>query len=121
MTRTYQPGENVFAENELGDEMYFVYDGQVDLLKAGRVLKRIEAGEYFGEMSMLIHTPRTATATVTADDTQLIAVKAGNFDTIMRENPDIVLALLKEMADRLKTTDIALAAHHAPAEEKKAE
>lgn len=121
MTKTYRFGEKVFAENEPGDEMYFVFDGQVDLLKAGRLLKRIGPGEYFGEMSMLINTPRTATATVVAEDTELIAVKAANFDAIVRENPDIVLALLKEMAERLKTTDIALTAHSALAEEKKAE
>lgn len=121
LIKEYQPGENVFVENEPGDEMFFVFDGHVDLLKSGRLLKRIGPGEYFGEMSMLINTPRTATATVVADDTQLIAVKAGNFEAIMRENPDIVLALLKEMAERLKATNLALTAHSALAEEKKNE
>jgi len=119
LIKEYQPGENVFVENEPGDEMYFVFDGHVDLLKSGRLLKRIGPGEYFGEMSMLINTPRTATATVVADDTRLIAVKSGNFEAIMRENPDIVLALLKEMAERLKTTNLALTTGAVPAGWKK--
>jgi len=119
MTKTYRLGENVFIENEPGDEMYFVYDGQVDLFNSGRMLKRIGAGEYFGEMSMLINTPRTATATVAAEDTQLIAVKADNFAVIVRENADIVLSILKEMAERLKAMNLTLTAHHAPAEDEK--
>ena len=114
LIETYQPGENVFVENEPGDEMFFVFEGQVDLLKSGRLLKRVGLGEYFGEMSMLINTPRTATATVVGDNTKLIAVKTSNFEAIMRENPDIVLALLKEMAERLKTTNLALTSSAAP-------
>ena len=91
-----------------------VFEGQVDLLKSGRLLKRAGAGEYFGEMSMLINTPRTATATVVGDGAKLIGVKASNFEAIMRENPDIVLSLLKEMAARLKTTNLALTSSAAP-------
>ena len=119
LIREYDPGENVFVENEPGDEMFFVFEGQVDLLKSGRLLKRAGAGEYFGEMSMLINTPRTATATVVGDGAKLIGVKASNFEAIMRENPDIVLSLLKEMAARLKTTNLALTSSAAPAGWKK--
>ncbi|MDD5482557.1 MAG: YhjD/YihY/BrkB family envelope integrity protein [Kiritimatiellae bacterium] len=115
LIREYDPGDVVFSEDEPGGEMYFVFDGGVDLSKAGRILKRVGPGEYFGEMSMLINTPRTATATVVSEDTQLIGVNAGNFDAIMRENPDIVLALLKEMAERLKAMNFALMAGPAPA------
>ena len=90
--------------------MFFVVEGQVDLIKSGRLLKTIGPGEYFGEMSLLLNMPRTATARVSAPDTQLISINAGNFDAIMRENPDIVMALLRTMADRLKSTDYALVA-----------
>lgn len=119
LIKEYEPGENVFVENDHGDAMFFVFEGQVDLLKSGRLLKRVGQGEYFGEMSMLISTPRTATATVVGDETKLIAIKSSNFEAIMRENPDIVLALLKEMAGRLKTTNLALTSSAAPAGWKK--
>lgn len=108
MTEVFNPGDVVFNENDPGHEMFFVYDGQVDLIKDGKLLKRAGPGEYFGEMSMLLDTPRTATASVTALDTRLIPVKAANFSQIMRENPDIVLSILREMAERLKTTNLAL-------------
>jgi len=110
LTRTYWKDENVFVENEPGQEMYFVVEGGVDLIKEGMLIKRVVVGEYFGEMSMLLKVPRTATARVISDDTRLIAINAGNFTSIMRENPDIVLALLKELADRLRDTDAVLIA-----------
>jgi len=115
LAREYWMAEDIFIENEPGGEMYFVVAGAVDLIKGGTVLKRIEPGEYFGEMSMLLKVPRTATARAAEEETRLIAINAGNFNTIMRENPDIVLALLKEMADRLKSTDAALVAASLPA------
>lgn len=110
MAATYKEGENIFHESDKGEEMYFVVEGQVDLIKSGQLLKTIGRGEYFGEMSLLLHMPRTATARVSAPDTQLISINTRNFNSIMSENPDIVLALLREMADRLKSTDYALVA-----------
>ena len=43
-----------------------------------------------------------------------MAITRGNFDTILRENPGIVLTVLKEMAARLKATSAALAAREPP-------
>lgn len=114
LTRTRGRGETIFAEDEPGAEMFFVVEGSVDLVKGGKLLKRVEPGEYFGEMAMLLNVPRTTTAIVSEDDTRLISINAGNFSVIVRENPDIVFALLKEMADRLRSTDYALVAATVP-------
>jgi membrane protein len=115
LTRTYHKGQYIFSEEQPGAEMYFIVEGGVDLMKGGKLLKRVEHGEYFGEMAMLLNVPRTTTAVVCEDDTRLISINAGNFSVIMHENPDIVLALLKEMAERLRETDYALIAASKPA------
>lgn len=110
LTITCQEGEVVFHENDRGEEMFFVVEGKIDLMKGDQLLKTVGPGDYFGEMSMLLNVPRTATARAAVPDTQLVSVNTGNFNTIMSENPDIVLALLKEMAERLKNTNSALLA-----------
>ena len=102
--RTYPEGGTVFAERDEGHEMFYIRSGAVELTHGGRVMTRMEAGRYFGEMAMLLDARRTATA-VAAPGTELVAISRGNFDTILRENPQIAHAILREMAVRLKHTD----------------
>jgi membrane protein len=103
--RTCGEGEVLFREGDSGNEMYYVLSGEVSLSRKGSQLIALKEGGYFGEMSMLLSAPRTATATVAAPGTKLVMISHDNFDTILRENPGIVQTILKEMASRLKTTN----------------
>ncbi|MEW6162694.1 MAG: YhjD/YihY/BrkB family envelope integrity protein [Nitrospirota bacterium] len=103
--KSYDLEEIIFREGDRGRDMFFILSGSVTLSKNEQILRVMKQGEYFGEMSMLLNAPRTATATVAEPDTQLVIISQDNFETILRENPRIVLSLLKEMALRLKMTD----------------
>lgn len=109
-TRVLPAGAALFREGEGGAEMYYILEGAIVLAKGGRELKTMGPGEFFGEMSMLIQTERTAGAAAGSAGARLVAISRDNFDTILRENPGIVLTILREMATRLKTTSAALAA-----------
>ena len=110
-TRTLPSGVVLFREGDAGAEMYYVLEGAIALTKGERVLKTMVASDFFGEMSMLLASERTATATAGVEGVRLVTITRGNFDMILRENPGIVLAILKEMAARLKATSSALSAH----------
>jgi membrane protein len=101
----------IFEEGDTGGAMYYVVSGAVDIIRGGRCMRTMNAGDYFGEISMLLSTPRSAGARVAAESTELIAISRGNFDIILRENAPIVLSILKEMAGRLKDTDESLFGH----------
>ena len=103
--RTPGEGDVLFREGDSGGEMYYVLSGAVSLSRKGSELILLKDGGYFGEMSMLLSAPRTATATVAAPGTRLVVISHDNFDTILRENPGIVQQILKEMALRLKATN----------------
>lgn len=103
--RTCSPGEVLFREGDRGVEMYYILRGAVRLTRGDVELKTMRAGEYFGEMSMLLEAPRTATATVVDPDTELVVISQKNFDVIVAEDPQVVLQLLREMARRLADTD----------------
>jgi len=102
--RSYDAGETVFREGEGGDQMFFVLSGAISIQKGGHLLRTLGQGEYFGEMAMLLNTPRTATVIVEKPDTQLIIISKENFEIILWEEPKIVLSILKEMSERLKIT-----------------
>ena len=102
-------GDVLFREGEPGHEMYYVRAGAIRLTRAGVELREMRAGDYFGEMSLLLGAARTATATCNAPDTELIAITAHNVDLILGENPAIVRRLLKDMAARLQSMNERLA------------
>lgn len=106
--RTLADGETLFREGDAGAEMFFVVDGAIELERGGRVVKTARAGDWFGEMSLLLDAPRTASATARGP-ARVAEIDRGNFDTILRENPAIVFSFLQEMARRLNATTAALA------------
>jgi membrane protein len=103
--RACAPGEIVFREGDPGVGMFYVLSGSVDILRCGKVLKTIGKGSYFGEMAMIVDAPRTATAAASGEGARLAAVSHENFDSILRENPEIVRQILKEMTLRLKEAE----------------
>jgi membrane protein len=103
--RTFQPGETIFAEGDAGREMFCVLDGNVRLVRQGLLLREMVSGDYFGEMAMLLHAPRTAAAIAGERGAVLATVSDENFDVVLRENPSIVFVMLRELAQRLKATN----------------
>ncbi|HET9488157.1 MAG TPA: FAD-dependent oxidoreductase [Methylomirabilota bacterium] len=62
----YEPGQTVFREGDRGDWLYVVVNGEVEIAqRAGdgeMVLRRLGAGDCFGEIALVREGPRTATA-----------------------------------------------------------
>jgi YihY family inner membrane protein len=100
----YQPGETIFVEGDAGDRMYSVTRGTVSVLKAGKVIATVGAGQYFGVVSFLLETPRIASA-VARDEVELVMITRKNINDLTHESPEFILAVLKETALRLQETN----------------
>ncbi|RJQ40259.1 MAG: YihY family inner membrane protein [Nitrospiraceae bacterium] len=103
--RDFRAGEVIFNEGEEGSEMFYVLSGSVRLIKKEQTLRIMQKGEYFGEMALLIGTPRTTSARAEEDNTSLAVITPENFETLLREEPKIAISFLKELAHRLKATN----------------
>ncbi|MEK6652481.1 MAG: YhjD/YihY/BrkB family envelope integrity protein [Nitrospirota bacterium] len=106
--KNYNSGELIFKEGEekeKGNDMFYIMSGSVRLVKKGQVMGIMQKGEYFGEMALLIGTPRTTSAQAEEDNTVVIAITPENFETLLREEPKIAILFLKEFARRLKKAD----------------
>jgi NADH dehydrogenase len=62
----YEPGEMVFEEGDMGDSLFMILSGQVEVSKRigeeSQHIGTLGAGEYFGEMALLGRRPRSAGA-----------------------------------------------------------
>ncbi len=102
---SHPTGSFVFREGEPGEEMYIIQEGRVEILRQfGPQTKRLatlEAGDFFGEMSMLENRPRSASARVAAN-AKLLAVDPSTFDQMLREYPEVAVRMLRSLCHRLR-------------------
>jgi NADH dehydrogenase len=61
----FEPGQTVFRQGDVGDRIYIVLGGKVEVVRAvaqeEHVLAEVGPGEFFGEMALLSNAPRNAT------------------------------------------------------------
>ena len=104
---TCGPGERIFSAEEDARAMYVVLSGEVEISVYGEVLDRVGAGGVFGEMALVDGNPRNATATATAA-TELIAIDRELFIRLVRGAPEFALAIMSQMAKRIRQMNESL-------------
>ncbi|TMA20896.1 MAG: Crp/Fnr family transcriptional regulator [Deltaproteobacteria bacterium] len=106
--KEFRRGDVLFREGEPGKEMYVIQAGKVNITKTVRetekILATLGAGEFFGEMSILNHKPRSAGAVV-AEDAKLLVIDPKTFEAMIRGNVEIAVRLIKKLSDRLQEAD----------------
>jgi ATP/ADP translocase len=105
----YTLGELIFAEGDVGDEMYIVVDGEVEILikletPEPFLLATVGPGSYFGEMSILDNEPRSAAARV-AKDARLLVLKGEQLKELVYVMPEIAFTIFKVLSERLRRSD----------------
>ena len=105
--------ELVFGERDLGEEMYLVYEGKVQIYQelAGKQipLELVEPGGYFGEMAIIDEQPRSASARAEGEVT-LLVLHRDDFGNSVQDYPDIAFAVFKEFSRRLRRADTRIRA-----------
>lgn len=98
---TLDPGSTVFAVGDAGDHMFAVRDGEVDLLVDGKVVETVRAGGIFGEMALIEHEARSATAVVKIR-CELVSIDERRFEFLVRQHPFFATHMLRLLASRLR-------------------
>jgi voltage-gated potassium channel len=82
------PQEQVFHVGEIGDVMYFIHRGEVEVLsKEGERLATLGPGSFFGELALLTSKPRSATIRAVGY-CDLFALKQDDFESALKRYPD---------------------------------
>ena len=95
-------GTVLAKEGDIGREFFVVVDGEVEFTRRGKRLRVDGPVDFFGEISLVEHTPRLATATA---KTPLLffVLGAREFNTLMDDNPRIERKVLRALGRRLLT------------------
>jgi CRP/FNR family cyclic AMP-dependent transcriptional regulator len=106
---TVTRGQILFHAGEPGDTLFVVQSGKVELSikdNAGQkiILATAEAGDIFGELSMLDSGPRTATAEV-LDDGELLVLDRSDLILLFQKRPEAALDMLAAMSGMTRKAD----------------
>lgn len=107
--KTFDRKNIIFRQGDPGDCMYDIQQGRVGIFlnygeKNEKKITELFPGQLFGEMGLLDHAPRSATAVALEDDTVLDTISEADFMAYFKEQPTKVLLLTEQMCNRLRRT-----------------
>ncbi|XP_055619326.1 cAMP-dependent protein kinase type II regulatory subunit isoform X3 [Toxorhynchites rutilus septentrionalis] len=90
---TYTKGERIIKQGDAADGMYFIEDGKVSIRiqqDAGEVeISNLEKGQYFGELALVTHRPRAASA-YAVDNVKVAFLDVDAFERLLGPCMDIM-------------------------------
>ena len=99
-------GAVVTAEGGPGDGFFVIERGEAEVTIEGEPRATMTAGDYFGEISLLLGSNRTATVTASTD-LRCWALTPWDFRTLVEGAPSIAWQVMQSMAARLAQSGAA--------------
>ena len=103
--RVYEPGEVIVRQGDVGDCMYVIQDGEVDILVeedgAEALLRVAGRNEILGEMAIFEHQPRSATVRARGQ-ARILTLDKRNFLRRINEDPSLAFQIVEIMSRRVR-------------------
>jgi CRP-like cAMP-binding protein len=98
--KSLKTDEVLFRENDPGDAFYIVLSGSVEVYaeSLGKQLAMLKPGNFFGEMSLMLGIPRTATIRA-LESTLLFAIVHSKFKVLLQRYPDFQETIAEELSN----------------------
>ena len=93
------------VEGEEGNALYLLLDGAAQVYRGGHLVGELGSGDYFGELALLNPSPRAATVVTTASS-EVAVLGARIFRVLLRDIPQLPIALLGHLAEQLQKNDV---------------
>ena len=100
--RRYRPREHIIFRGELGDAFYIIRETWCEVILKDGQRRRLEAGEYFGEMGLLSTRPRSADVVAGDDGSTVIRVDRECMDSLFAQHPPLREELIHVRDKRLE-------------------
>ena len=101
----YEDGDAIISQGEVGDCMYVVEEGEVEVVQGSgenRIrLAVLGEGEFFGEMAVFDRDVRSATVRALGK-VQVMTVDKATFLRRISEDPTLAFRIIKKMSGRIR-------------------
>lgn len=97
-------GTLLAEEGETGREFFLILGGQADVMKGDTKVATLGPGNFFGEISLIDHGPRTATVKASTDISVLL-LGVREFSSLLDQIPSIARRMLTHLCARLREAE----------------
>lgn len=105
----FPAGRTLCEEGKSGGDFFIILSGTAEARRSGKPLRRMNDGDFFGEISLLDNGPRTATV-VASTSVRCLVLGPTQFQDVLYQNSDIAVKVLYTVAKRLRGTPEAMPA-----------
>ena len=106
--RLYKDGEIIIKQGTIGDSVYVIQKGKVEVISENggneKKLAELGEGEFFGEMALFEKDVRSCTVKAVGD-AHILTLDKRNFYKTIQKDPSIAFRLLERMSARLRETN----------------
>lgn len=110
--KLYKDGQDIITQGEVGDCMYVVQSGRVEVLLTSGAHEQhlvfLDAGDFFGEMAVFEKEKRSATVRA-AGEARVLKVDKKTLLRRIKEDPLLAVNLLQTMSHRIRNLNRELA------------
>ncbi len=106
-TQSIPAGKVIFEAGDVGDTMYVVTEGQIEINVGSVTVEVAGPGSIVGEMALIDKAPRSATAKARTD-CRVAPVDQRRFEFLVQNTPYFSIQVMQIMADRLRHTNMHL-------------
>jgi len=97
-------GDQVVKEGEIGNCMYIISEGSVNVYKGSQLIAKLGRRDFFGELSLLDTESRSATVTA-AGDCFLFRIDQEPFYDLIESRPEVVRGVIRILCQRLRASN----------------
>jgi len=110
--KTFSKHSYVLFENETGSALFVIIKGKVKVSRVNDdgkevILTILNESDFFGEMSILDGLSRSANV-IAMEDSDLFIIQRSEFLDLIQNHPEISIALLQELTQRLRAADVKI-------------
>lgn len=106
------PRQVIYREGDVGDSLYVILSGEVHLVREGRTILDLYAGDSFGQVSLLDGGRRPVTAQAGDEGVEYLYLEREPFMDLMVDRPEVVQGLFETLARRLRELVELTGAHN---------
>ena len=104
LKQKFLPDEYIFKQGEKGNEAFLLLDGRIAIEVNGKKVSEISEMEIFGEMSLILNKPRSASIRVLKPSI-VLPINEKILEELLEKSPPIVKSMVKQLSYRLAQCD----------------
>jgi CRP/FNR family transcriptional regulator, cyclic AMP receptor protein len=98
-----EEGKVLMREGDLGREFFVLVEGEVSVTKDGKEIRRLGAGDFFGEIALVYENARRTATVTAASPLRFFVLTRQSFRSLLEHQPQIEDKVMAALEERMRS------------------